>query len=264
MVKGVTQFPYSVQDTVEEKLLADPAVKKQWEEVSTRFRFVFADPEAAFRAMNFDAVLTDPSAARTTLERLVNEPATFGPLKGKVGLLAGKSDREDRRIAQVNAPAVKRDIERYLRLRQTVVQKIEAEEQTLRRRVAIDIPALSPAAHLVLERVRDAIDRNDLPAALGYALADRMAKAEIDGFNKAITERFGEPMLLTNAAREPSGKLFDRAADGLAPGERQKLAEAWPVMRAAQQIAAHERTVETLKQTENLRLSQRQTPVLKQ
>ncbi|QPC88919.1 Ti-type conjugative transfer relaxase TraA (plasmid) [Mesorhizobium sp. NBSH29] len=264
MVKGVTLFPKSAQDTVEEKLLADPAVKKQWEEVSTRFRFVFANPETAFRAMKFDAVLADPSTARTTLERLVNEPATIGPLKGRVGLLAGKSDREDRRIAEVNAPALKRDIERYLRLREGAVQKIEVDEQTLRRRVSIDIPALSPAAHLVLERVRDAIDRNDLPAALGYALADRMAKAEIDGFNKAITERFGERTLITNAAREPSGKLFDRAAEGLAPGQRQKLAEAWPVMRAAQRIAAHERTAETLKQTENLRLSQRQIPVLKQ
>jgi len=132
------------------------------------------------------------------------------------------------------------------------------------------VPAAAQAAALDArlavagERVRDAIDRNDLPTALGYALADRMAKAEIDGFNQAITERLGERTLLTNAAREPSGKLFDKAADGLARGERQKLAEAWPVMRAAQQIAAHERTVETLKQTENLRLSQRQTPVLKQ
>jgi hypothetical protein len=260
MVKGVTLFPKSV----EEKLLADPAVKRQWEEVSIRFRFVFADPEMAFRAMKFNTVLTDPSTARMTLERLVNEPATIGTLKGKVGLLAGKSDREDRRIAEVNAPALKRDIERYLRLREAAVRKIEAEEQVLRHRVPIDIPALSPAAHRVLERVRDAIDRNNLPAALGHALADRMAKAEIDGFNKAVTERFGERALLVNAAREPSGKLFDRAAEGLRPGDRQKLAEAWPVMCAAQQLAAHERTTETLKQIENLRLSQRHNPVLKQ
>ena len=39
-------------DAVEDKLAADPAVKKQWEEVSTRFRCVFADPETAFTAMN--------------------------------------------------------------------------------------------------------------------------------------------------------------------------------------------------------------------
>ena len=77
---------------------------------------------------------------------------------------------------------------------------------------SIDIPALSPAAYRVLERVRDAIDRNDLPAALGYAISNREAKAEIDRFNKAIAARFGERTLLTDAAREPSGKVFDKAA----------------------------------------------------
>ena len=134
----------------------------------------------------------------------------------------------------------------------------------MRHRVSIDIPALSPAAYRVLERVRDAIDRNDLPAALGYAISNREVKGEIDGFNKAIAERFGERTLLTNAAREPAGKIFDKAADGLAPGERQKLAEAWPTMRTAQQLAAQERTAATLKQAETLRQSQRQTPVMKQ
>jgi hypothetical protein len=35
-------------------------------------------------------------------------------------------------------------------------------------------------------------------------------------------------------------------------------------MRTAQQLAAHERTVETLKQAEELRQTQRQSPVMKQ
>jgi len=264
MVAGVTLFTKSIQDTVEDKLRSDPAVTKQWDEVSTRFRYVFADPETAFRAMNFDAVLSDRTAAKTTLYRLVSEPQALGPLKGRTGLLAGKADREERRVAELNVPALKRDIERYINLREAAVQKLQAEEQAMRHRVSIDIPALSPAAHRVLERVRDAIDRNDLPAAIGYAISSREVKGEIDGFNKAIAERFGERTLLTNAAREPSGKVFDKAADGLAPGERQKLAEAWPTMRTAQQLAAHERTAATLKQSENLRQTQRQTPVMKQ
>ncbi|UOK73385.1 Ti-type conjugative transfer relaxase TraA [Ancylobacter polymorphus] len=264
MVAGVTLFTKSIQDTVEEKLRADPAVTKQWDEVSTRFRYVFADPETAFRAMNFDAVLSDPASAKTALDRLVSEPQALGPLKGKTGLLAGKADREDRRVAELNVSALKRDIERYLNLREAAVQKLQTDEEALRQRVSIDIPALSPAAHRVLERVRDAIDRNDLPAAVGYAISNREVKGEIDGFNKAIAERFGERTLLTNAAREPSGKIFDKAADGLAPGERQKLAAAWPIMRTAQQLAAHERTAATLKQSESLRQTQRQTPVMKQ
>ncbi|RUV46919.1 Dtr system oriT relaxase, partial [Mesorhizobium sp. M5C.F.Ca.IN.020.29.1.1] len=185
-------------------------------------------------------------------------------LKGRTGLLAAKADREDRRTAELNLPALKRDIQRYLSLRETAVQKLEAGEHAIRRRLSIDIPALSPGAIQVLERVRDAIDRNDLPAALGYAISSREVKVEIDGFNKAIAERFGERTLLTNAAREPSGKVFDKAAEGLTPRERQKLAEAWPVMRTAQQLAAHERTAETLKTTESLRQTQRQTPAMKQ
>ncbi len=264
MVAGIKQFAESMPDMVEEKLQSDPAVAKQWEDVSTRFRYVFADPETAFRAMNFDAVLSNGQTAKATLDRLVSEPESIGPLKGRTGLLAGRSEREGRRVAETNVPALRRDIEHYLSLRQSVGEKIAAEEQALRRRASIDIPALSPEAYRMLERVRDAIDRNDLPAALGFAVSNREIKAEIDGFTKAVAERFGERRLLVNEARTPSGKLFERAAEGMALSDRQKLAEAWPVMRAAQQLAAHERTVEALKQTEELRLSQRQTSALKQ
>lgn len=264
MVAGISRFENSVADTVSERLAADPALKKQWEEVSIRFRYVFADPETAFRAMNFDAVLADKGMARQALQKLEAEPASIGPLKGKTGILASKAEREARRIAEVNVPALRRDLEQYLRMRENAEQRLRADEQALRQRVSIDIPALSPAARLVLERVRDAIDRNDLPAALGYALSNRETKLEIDEFNKAVTERFGERALLTNAAREPSGKLFDKLSEGMSPEVKERLKEAWPVMRTAQQLAAHERTTETLRQAEELRLAQRQAPVMKQ
>ncbi|BBD41482.1 Ti-type conjugative transfer relaxase TraA (plasmid) [Aminobacter sp. Y103A] len=264
MVAGITRFENSVADTVEQKLDADLALKKQWQEVSIRFRYVFADPETAFRAMNFDAVLADRDTARQVLQKLETEPVSIGPLKGKTGILASKTDREVRRVAEVNVPALKRDLERYLQIRESAVQRHEAEENTLRQRVSIDIPALSPAARAVLERVRDAIDRNDLPAALAYALSNRETKLEIDEFNKAVAQRFGERTVLTNAAREPSSKLFDKLSEGMQPQEKERLKEAWPVMRTAQQLAAHERTTETLRQVEELRLAQRQAPVVKQ
>ena len=264
MVSGVKLFPVPLSDAVDRKVADDPAVKKQWEHVSTRFRYVFADPETAFRAMNFEAVLADKQVAKLTLDKLAVEPASVGPLKGKTGVLASKSNREDRRVAELNVPALKRDIETYLRIREVAEQRIESEEKTMRERVSIDIPALSPAARTVLERVRDAIDRNDLPAAMAYALSNRETKAEIDGLNKAVTARFGERTLLPNSARTPDGQLFDRLAEGLAPQEKARLKEAWPVMRTAQQLAAHERTVATLSQAEVLKLAQRQTPVIKQ
>ncbi|MBW9069979.1 Ti-type conjugative transfer relaxase TraA [Agrobacterium pusense] len=263
MVAGMT-FPGSVADTVDDKLGNDPALKRQWEEVSARFAYVFADPETTFRSMNFDTVMADKEMATQVLQKLAAKPETIGPLKGKTGILAGKVEREARRIALVNVPALKRDLEQYLRMRETATMRHQADEQTLRQRVSIDIPALSPAARVVLERVRDAIDRNDLPAAIAYVLSNRETKLEIDGFNKAVTERFGERTLLSNAAREPSGALYEKLSEGMKPEQKEQLKQAWPVMRTAQQLAAHERTVQSLRQAEEQRLTQRQTPVLKQ
>ncbi|WP_432288675.1 BID domain-containing protein (plasmid) [Aminobacter sp. BA135] len=140
MVAGVTLFARSLADVVEERLLADPALAKQWEEMSTRFRYVFADPEAAFRAMEFNALLTDQRVAQHTLAQLVSEPASLGALKGRTGLLASKADKEARHVAEVNVPALKRDIERYLKLRQVAAERIEKEEQAHRHRLSIDIP----------------------------------------------------------------------------------------------------------------------------
>lgn len=264
MVAGIKSFSGSVADAVGEKVGNDPDLRQQWEEVSARFRYVFADPETAFRAMNFDAALVDREAAKQVLQRLEAEPASIGPLKGKTGILASRTEREARRVAEVNVPALKRDLEQYLRMRETAAQRLQVDEQALRQRVSIDIRALSPAARVVLERVRDAIDRNDLPAAMGYALSNRETKQEIDGFNQAVTERFGERTLLANTAREPSGKLYEKLSEGMKPEQKEQLKQAWPVMRTAQQLAAHERAAQMLKQAEELRLTQRQSPVIKQ
>ncbi|WP_354043378.1 Ti-type conjugative transfer relaxase TraA [Devosia sp. UYZn731] len=263
MIAGVTTWPKTIQDSIQDKVLLDPGVRKQWEEVSARFRLVFADPETALKAMNLESAVNETNTASRSIASLTSDPASIAPLKGRVGPLAGTVERSDRRIAEINAPVLRRDIERYVRVRTEAARKIEAEERAVRSRVAIAIPALSPQAGMVLERIRDAIDRNDLPSALGFALADKMVKAEIDGFNKAIAERIGDRALLANAAKQPSGSAFEKAALGLRPAERERLVAAWPVMRAGQQLAAHERTAEALKHTEAVQLNQRQGQVLK-
>jgi hypothetical protein len=90
-----------------------------------------------------------------------------------------------------------------------------------------------------------------------------MVKAEIDALNAALRQRFGERALLGNGAMDTGSPRFKAASTGLTPAEQHKLALAWPTMRTAQQLAAHERTVEALKQTEALRQTQRQSQVLK-
>lgn len=263
MVKGVISFALTITDAAEAKLQSDKALAKQWDLVSDRIRQVFAEPGTAFRAMRIEAAFSDPAARADRLRQIEQAPASYGPLRGRSGVLAGSADRNDRRIAETNVPALRRDLERYFTMREQSMQRLVAEEARLRQRASIDIPALSPVAAAVLAKVRDAIDRNDLPAALGFALADRMVKAEIDALNGAVKERFGERALLGNGAMDTTGPAFTAASVGLSPAEQQKLASAWPAMRTAQQLAAHERTVTALNETEALRQTQRQGQVLK-
>jgi Ti-type conjugative transfer relaxase TraA len=263
MVSGITTFAKSVDQAIEDKVAADPGLKKQWEEVSTRFHLVYAQPESAFKAVNVDAMLKNGTVAKSTLTKLGSEPESFGALKGKTGILASRSDKQEREKAQTNAPALARNLERYLRQRAEAKRKFEVEERAARLKVSIDIPALSPNAKQTLERVRDAIDRNDLPAGLEYALADKMVKAELEGFAKAVSERFGERTFLPFAAKEANGQTFNTVTAGMTAVQKAEVQSAWNLMRTAQQLAAHERTTEALKQAEILRQTKSQGLSLK-
>lgn len=263
MVAGITTYPKSIDQAVEEKLSADPALKKQWEEVSMRFTRVYAQPEAAFKAANVDAMLSDQAAAAKTISRIATEPEAFGALKGRTGVFASRADKSDRDRALRNVTPLADSISDYLRLRGDAERRNHAEELAVRRQVALEIPALSANAKTVLERVRDAIDRNDLPAGLDYALADRQVKAELEGFTKAVTERFGERTFLPLAAKDANGEAFQRVTSGMNATQKSEVHQAWNTMRTVQQLSAHERSVTALKQAETLRQTRSQGLTLK-
>ncbi|NKM35921.1 Ti-type conjugative transfer relaxase TraA [Rhizobium laguerreae] len=263
MVSGITTFPKSLDQAVEDKLAADPGLKTQWENVSTRFHLVYAQPEAAFKAINVDAMVKDQSVAQSTLAKVAGAPESFGALKGKTGVLASRGDRQDREKAIANVPALARNLERYLRERAEAEFKHETEERAVRLKVSVDIPALSPAAKQTLERVRDAIDRNDLSASLEYALADKMVKAELEGFAKAVSERFGERTFLPLAAKDTDGKTFETVTAGMTAGQKAEVQSAWNSMRTVQQLGSHERTTDALKQAATLRQTKSQGLSLK-
>lgn len=263
MVAGIAKFANSVEQAVADKLAADPGLKKQWECVSARFHLVYAQPEAAFKAIDVDALLTEETAAKTTLLTIGSQPESFGMLKGKTGLFASRANKQDRERAQRNAPALAQSLGDFIRQRGQAERRYQAEEVAARRKVAVDIPSLSAGARQTLERVRDAIDRNDLPAALGFALADKMLKAELEGFAKAVAERFGERTFLPLAAKDTNGETFRTITAGMKPGQTAEVQSAWNMMRTVQQLNAHERTVEALKQAETLRQTKSQGLSLK-
>jgi len=253
MVSGITTFPKSIEQSVEDRLAADPALQKQWEDVSTRFHLVYARPDAAFRAINVDEMLTDDALAAATLFNVANEPQSFGALKGQTGMFAGKAERKAREIALSNVPALSRNLERFIEMRAAAERKYLAEEHETRRTMSIDIPALSASARSALERVRDAIDRNDLPAGLEYALADKMVKAELDGFAKAVADRFGERTFLGIAANAANGEACRALTATMHETQKSEVQSAWSVMRTVQQSGVHERATEAVRQSKAMR-----------
>nr|WP_064250727.1 Ti-type conjugative transfer relaxase TraA [Rhizobium leguminosarum]OAP88871.1 conjugal transfer protein TraA [Rhizobium leguminosarum] len=256
MVSGTTTFPRSIGQAVEDRLSTDPSLKDSWGEVSARFHHVFADPQAAFKAVNVDAMLANGTVAATTIARIAEQPESFGALKGKTGLFAGSAEKQARDTALVNAPALARDLQGFIAKRAEAASRYEDEERAVRTKLSLDIPALSASATQVLERVRDAIDRNDIPAGLEFALADKMVKAELEGFAKAVSERFGERTFLPLAAKTADGKAFEAASAGMQPAQKNELRSAWDTIRTVQQLAAHERTAVALKQAETMRQTQ--------
>jgi Ti-type conjugative transfer relaxase TraA len=253
MVSGITTFAKSIENSVEGKLSDDPTLKSQWQEVTARFYLVYANPQAAFNAVDVDAMVNSRETAKLTLSAITKQPDAFGPLKGKTGLFADKTERQARATALVNVPALARDLDGYLQKRAEAERRYAAKEQAVRQKSSIDIPALSAAAQQTLERVRDAIDRNDLPSALEYALADKMVKAELEGFAKVVAERFGERTFLPLAAKEPDGRAFDKLSTGMTPAQKAELHSAWDAMRTVQQLTTHERTASALKLAETVR-----------
>jgi Ti-type conjugative transfer relaxase TraA len=258
MVTGITTHSKTISQAVEDKLTADPVLKKLWEEISMRFRHVYARPEAAFKAVDIDAILQDQVTAKTTLTTLANAPAAFGAPKGKTGILASLAEKSDRERALKNASPLAHAIRDYLRQRSEADRRNHAQELASRKQVALEIPALSANARNVLERVRDAIDRNDLPAALEYSLQDKMVKAELEGFTKAVTERFGERTFLPLAAKDANGEVFRRIATGMNTTQKSEVQRAWSIMRTVQQLSAHERTATALKTSEAMRQTKSQ------
>jgi len=253
MVSGIKTFAKSIEQSVEDKLAADPVLKKQWEDVSTRFHLVYARPEAAFKAVNVDAMLTDSALAASTLFAVTNEPQGFGALKGQTGMFAGKGERKARETALCNVPALSRNLERFIEMRTAAERKYQAEEQEIRRAMSIDIPALSASASSVFERVRDAVNRNDLATGLSYALADKMVKAELDHFAKAVSDRFGARTFLGIAAKTANGETYRTLTAPMPEKQKTEVLSAWSVIRIVQQLAAHERASEAITQSEAMR-----------
>ncbi|MBO9422768.1 Ti-type conjugative transfer relaxase TraA [Labrenzia sp. R4_2] len=240
-IAGVKMWAKSISDAVEAKLQSDATLTTHWAEVQNRARLVFEQPEQAVKSMRIEDIVTLSGEAQTAArdrlaEDLANAPEQFGALRGKTGMLAGKTAREDREQALNNVPQLSDDVKTYFRLRAEIGDLRTVELEHERDLSCVDIPALSPAAETVLSGIRDAVDRNDLNAGLSFLLADKMVEAELGEVADKLDQRFGERAFIGSV--KPEGAAFEKAAARVAHEDKAKLADAWPKFNALQKIDA--------------------------
>jgi hypothetical protein len=198
-------------------------------------------------------MLKSEATAKLTIARIGGESEGFGALRGKTGVFTRRTDKQDRERALANVAALARNLERYLRSRAETELRHKMEERAVRLKASVAIPALSDNARQTLERIGDAIERNDLPASIEIALSDGQVKAELEAFTTAVNARFGERAFLAIAAKDANGHVFSSVTAGMNPTQKAEIREAWISMRTVQKLAAAARTTDALKQAETLR-----------
>lgn len=250
-IRGVETWTMSVKLAVEGKLQSDATLTTHWAEIRQRARLVYEQPDRAIQAMRIEELVQSNGSVSDTaqafardklVDDLANIPEQFGALRGKTGILTGRTAREDRERALNNVPQLSDDVKNYIRLRAEIGDLRTVELERERDLSRVDVPALSPAAETVLSRIRDAIDRNDLNAGLSFLLADKMVEAELGEVATALDKRFGEKAFMATA--KPEGPAFDMATTRVADRDRHRLAEAWSRFNAIQKIAAKKRAYE--------------------
>jgi Ti-type conjugative transfer relaxase TraA len=253
MISGLTLHARSIGEVVEEKVAADPVIIGLWEEVSTRFHLVFAQPEAAFRAIGVEAMLQDRAKAQQMLTRVVSEPESFGSLRGKQGLFASRRERSDRDQAKANVAALADSLGDYTAQRAAAEERYTALEVASRKRAALPIPSPSFSAAKVLEQLSAAADQDAFVSLARQLVLDGPVKAELEGLAKRVAERFGEQSFLPLAASQANGRIFQHLTAGMNAAQRKEMEIAWPLLQAVQKLTAHQRTVEGLQASEILR-----------
>ncbi|ACM39319.1 Ti-type conjugative transfer relaxase TraA (plasmid) [Allorhizobium ampelinum S4] len=242
-LRGIATWARSISQFVEAKVQGDATLTVHWTKINERLKFIYEKPDEAMKAMNLAPALNgDDATAKAAQDRIINQlasnPEAYGAIRGKTGMLASGAAKAQRQNALGHVDPLAKSIRDYVRIRAEVQELHTGTLRQERNRQRVDVPSISSNANHTLERIRDAVDRNDLHSQLGFALSDRIVRAEIEGLNKVLDEKFGAN---TFSSAEPQGRKFDAAAAKVTPDDHGKLAQSWPLFNAAQKVAAHQK-----------------------
>ena len=216
-----------------------------------------------------DATYRDPDAAKVRLgelvrrdgqtsvaERLSADPSSLGELRGRTGLFANRTGREERARAEqvwgAIGPAIGRIGEAEAKAERGYRTSVEAQLAADR----TGVPRLSEQGQMAVKAIGAAEDQASRAEAWRAAQHDQRIAAELTGFTAAVEKRFGEEgMRAMFRAQQPAAKPFDGGTT-VAPEQREAVAEVGRAMSAIKAgQGASERQVElSLKASQGARM----------
>jgi Ti-type conjugative transfer relaxase TraA len=204
----------------------DPRVQRERDALDGYLAAAYRDPDLAKARLKAMVQADGPGRAA---QSLVSDPTQLGELRGKVGLLAGRSQREARgqaeRVAEAIGPAVARVGEADALAATAYVRQAQAKAQAQ----AGGVPRLSPTADAALSDVLKAKTPPEQVAAWTALRSDPALVQEVSRFMGAVEGRFGADGVRT---LDRTGTLADAQ---LAAGERAALGEIGRQVRAARE-----------------------------
>ncbi len=174
------------------------------------------DHASLYRAI-YAQVRTPRTGYVTRIDGLLAKPEAYGGLRGRKGWFAREAEKEEREKAERAYGTIREAAIALKTAFSALVDEMRPQEERYRRRIAIEVPGLSPAAAAALTTIARTPDTDPrvLDTVVAKAVMTSGQRAEIEAFASAVMRRFGANRYGADLGLGPS--------QGLTRGEQEIL-----------------------------------------
>lgn len=167
-------------------------VKRVLDALHSEIRTAVKEPTRLFKAI-YGQLRSPGKGYSSRIDALLADPEAYGGLRGRKGWFVPKAEKEEREKAKSAYGRILRNAVEVKNRFETVVEEGRPEEERYRRRIAIEVPGLSPAAAAALITIArtPGTDPRAFDAVVVKAVATSEQRAEIEAFASAVARRFG-------------------------------------------------------------------------
>ncbi len=241
-IRGLKNWPVSVEDEIHASLMDDKVLQASWRDLQDRLALVYEEPQRAITAMGLQAALSDPvtsqaSALQSVCEKLVQDPAQYGLLNGRTGLLASRAQRELYQRARSNIPVLIEAINNHGRVRRELIVDKRLEIESDRARLSQDLMRPSEQAQTLLQALIAPIQDNDIKQIHVLLKGKDEIRQELLNLGTQIIERFG-PRAFTPSNTGLSQHQQENLAKLVHSSDRAVLLKDWAKLQCLQALGS--------------------------